>query len=40
MAYNPTTHKMYMFGGYKGYDDKAPSPAFDDFWEWDGSVEC
>ena len=37
MAYNPTTHKTYLFGGYLGYNDSGPSPAFNDFWEWYGS---
>ena len=38
MAYNPTTHKTYLFGGYEGYSETAPSPTFNDFWEWDGKV--
>ncbi len=34
MAYNPTTGKTYMFGGY----DSMSSQPLDDLWEWNGTT--
>ena len=33
MAYNPSTGKVYIFGGYD-----MSGQVLDDFWEWDGKV--
>jgi hypothetical protein len=34
MAYNPSTGKTYIFGGY----DSARGQTLDDLWEWDGKA--